>query len=304
MKRQDGLIYKSLSGFYYVWSQGQSYTTKPKGLFRHKNEKPLVGDWVTIEIDASNPESEERLIDIAARRNQLLRPPVANVDVALVVISLVEPDFAYNLLDGYLVSVESYGIHPVIICSKVDLMIEQKGQADTTALLDEIEATYAPADYTVLKTDSLEAIDAYLNETPKDTVHVVMGQSGAGKSTLLNRLIPDLAIETKDISQSLNRGRHTTRDVTLYPSHGSWLADTPGFSAIEFPDIEAEDLAHCFPEISRASASCKFRSCRHKQEPGCQVKAAVEAGDIAASRYNNYLAILERIENRKPNYRS
>ena len=300
---KTGIIYQAISGFYYVWSEGESYATKPRGNFRHQQMKPLVGDVVQFEVDEADSTSNSRLIEIQERYNQLVRPTVANVDYAFVVTSLIEPDFSYNLLDYFLVSVEANHIEPLILLTKFDLLLEQKGQVEAKRLVNEIKKVYETIGYTVIVLDGSDQSVEKLTEQIKAGLYVIMGQSGVGKSTLLNRLLPEAKIETAAISDALNRGRHTTREVTLYRFNKGMLADTPGFSAIEFASLEKEDLAACFPEIAAASEGCKFRSCLHINEPGCQVKQLFEEGNIAPSRYQNYLQIFERIEQRKPVYR-
>lgn len=297
-----GIIYQAISGFYYVWSDSQSYATKPKGLFRHHNTKPLVGDYVKFEIDLQEDRSVGRLMEILPRQNELRRPTVANVDFALVVTALVEPNFSYNLLDYFLVSVESYRIKPIIVLTKYDLLIEQKGEEAAKQQIQEIEELYRKIGYQVILLDQSPERLEHLKNVIGEGIYVVMGQSGVGKSTLLNQLIPSAAINTAAISDSLNRGKHTTREVTLYRYHDGLLADTPGFSAIEFDSLEVADVSACFPEIFQKSIDCKFRSCLHLEEPSCAVKEAVETGEIAGTRYQNYLQILKRIENRKPKY--
>lgn len=297
-----GIIYQSISGFYYVWSENQSYATKPRGNFRHLQMKPLVGDYVKFELDEEDPQSIGRLIEILPRQNELKRPNVANVDYALVVTSLTEPEFSYNLLDYFLVSVESHQIEPLIILSKYDLLCQQLGNKRAEDKLKEIKALYQSVGYQVYEIDQgSDRLDTLKSAITEGT-YVVMGQSGVGKSTLLNQLIPTALINTAEISDSLNRGKHTTREVTLYRYHDGLLADTPGFSSVDFDQIQKEDLAKTFPEIREAGYNCRFRSCMHVNEPHCQVKKEVENGSIASSRYQNYLQILEKIEQRKPKY--
>lgn len=300
---KTGIIYQAISGFYYVWSEGESYATKPRGNFRHQQTKPLVGDVVKFEVDLEDAQSNSRLIEIQERYNELVRPTVANVDFAFVVTSLIEPDFSYNLLDYFLVSVEAKHIQPLILLTKYDLLIEQKGQVEAKAIVKKITKIYEAVGYKVIALDKSDESIEKLTEQIEAGLYVIMGQSGVGKSTLLNRLLPEAKIETAAISDALNRGRHTTREVTLYRFNKGMLADTPGFSAIEFTTLEKEELASCFPEIDDASQDCKFRSCLHINEPGCHVKQLFEEGKIAESRYANYLQIFERIEQRKPVYR-
>lgn len=299
---KEGVIYQSISGFYYVWSEGEAYATKPRGNFRHQKMKPLVGDRVKFELDVADAQSNGRLIEIQPRRNQMIRPAIVNVDHALVVMSLIQPDFSANLLDTFLVSVEATDIEAIIVLTKYDLLVEAEGQAEADKRVEAIKALYQKIGYPVAVLDGQPASYQALGGLIVSGIYVVMGQSGVGKSTLLNHLIPELSIETAAISDALNRGKHTTREVTLYRYHEGLLADTPGFSAMEFADIEKEELSHYFPEMTEASHECKFRSCLHINEPKCQVVALVESGEIAQSRYKHYLQMFEKIEQRKPIY--
>lgn len=299
---KEGVIYQSISGFYYVWSDGETYATKPRGNFRHQNMKPLVGDRVKFELDTKDVQSNGRLIEIQPRRNQMIRPAIVNVDHALVVMSLIQPNFSANLLDTFLVSVEATHIEAIIVLTKYDLLVEEVGLVEAEKRVQAIQQVYQTIGYPVAVLDGQPASYQALGDLIVEGIYVVMGQSGVGKSTLLNHLIPELSIETAAISDSLNRGKHTTREVTLYRYHEGLLADTPGFSAMEFADLEKEELSHYFPELAEASHGCKFRSCMHINEPKCQVRALVESGEIASSRYKNYLQMFERIEQRKPIY--
>lgn len=289
----EGKITKALSGFYYVENSSGLYQTRGRGNFRKRKITPLVGDNVIFE---SSNQTDGYLMEILPRRNQLVRPAVANVDQGVVVTSLVEPNFSYNLLDRFLVTLEYELIEPIIYLTKVDLL-------ENKTLIEEIRTTYEKAGYIVIvateNTDSLEAIKSTFNQH----LTVFMGQSGAGKSTLLNRIVPGLALETASISESLGRGKHTTRHVELIAIAGGLVADTPGFSSIDFITIEAKELPKQFPEFVEVAHDCRFRECSHVNEPNCAVKAGVEKGEIAVTRYENYLQFLGEIENRKPMYR-
>lgn len=289
----EGKIIKALSGFYYVENSSGLYQTRGRGNFRKRKITPLVGDNVIFE---SSNQTDGYLMEILPRRNQLVRPAVANVDQGVVVTSLVEPNFSYNLLDRFLVTLEYELIEPIIYLTKVDLL-------ENKTLIEEIRRTYEKAGYLVIvateNTDSLEAIKSTFNQH----LTVFMGQSGAGKSTLLNRIVPGLALETASISESLGRGKHTTRHVELIEIAGGLVADTPGFSSIDFITIEAKELPKQFPEFLEVAHDCRFRECSHVNEPNCAVKAGVEKGQIALTRYENYLQFLGEIENRKPIYR-
>ena len=298
----QGLITKSLAGFYYVQVGEDNYPAKPRGVMRHRQEKPQVGDQVTIQLEDNQDHHQATLLSIADRKNSLVRPPVANVDYAFVVMSLVEPNFSYNLMDHYLVSMASHQIQAIIILTKLDRLIDLVGKEQAMITVKEILDLYHKIGYSVIVKTSEDDLQAQMTAHMKTGIYIVMGQSGVGKSTLINGLLPQAAIETGPISDYLNRGKHTTRQVTLHAFEGAWLADTPGFSAIDFPNIEKEDLGVYFPEIHQASANCRFRGCLHRNEPDCGVKAALQDQNIAESRYQNYLMLLEKIEKRKPLY--
>lgn len=296
----EGVIHHSLSGFYQVWTGERSFTTKPKGLFRHTKLKPMVGDRVSIEVDLNNPHSQGRLIAVQERFNALIRPPVANVDYAIVVMSLVEPEFSYGLLDQYLVTLEDQHIQAMILLTKMDKLIAQVGQTMANDVLAKIRTIYEKIGYAVwVKEDSPEFNQEFKDQL-QEGIYITMGQSGAGKSTFLNQLLPQAEIETGDISQSLNRGRHTTRQVTLYPIAKGLIADTPGFSSLALPAIAVDELRLLFPEIRKAGQECKFRSCVHDKEPKCYVKALVEQGDISQDRYQSYKLFLDQLREVQP----
>lgn len=288
----QGQIRKALSGFYYVYADGVTYQTRGRGNFRNRKITPLVGDQVIFE---SENLTDGYLLDILPRENELVRPPVANVDQGVVVASLVEPAFSYNLLDRFLVTLEKKKIEPIIYLSKADLLADKQ-------LITDIQATYEKIGYQVLvSTDSQRQAD--MAALFKKQLTVFMGQSGAGKSTLLNELLPSLGLPTAEISEALGRGKHTTRHVELLEVFGGLVADTPGFSSIDFLEMAAGELPKEFPEFVVASANCRFRECMHDQEPHCGVKAGVAAGEIAATRYENYLQFLREIEQKRPVYR-
>lgn len=286
-----GQIRKAISGFYYVHADGVTYQTRGRGNFRNRKITPLVGDQVLFE---SENKTDGYLLEVMPRKNQLVRPPVANVDLGVVVTSLVEPNFSYNLLDRFLVTLEYESIEPVIFLTKTDL-------ASNEQQIDAIKQTYETIGYPVI-------VPKYPGDTAEliryfpERLTVFMGQSGAGKSTLLNQISPDLNLETGEISDSLGRGRHTTRHVELLPLYDGLVADTPGFSSIDFLTIETTELPKQFPEFVSASNHCRFRECMHAKEPGCEVKRQVETGEIAQTRYENYLQFLQEVENRKPIY--
>lgn len=289
----EGKIIKALSGFYYVLDGESIIQCRGRGVFRKRNITPLVGDYV--EYEAEN-DREGYVLSVGERKNDLIRPPVANIDQAVLVFSVMEPAFSTMLLDRFLVLIESKNVEPVICLTKMDLAEDRKG-------LDQYVEDYRKIGYSVVETssetmDGLHLLEGYL--TGKTSVFA--GQSGVGKSSLLNAIRPDLALKTDEISSSLGRGKHTTRHVELIPAAGGLVADTPGFSSLDFDGIELDELSACFPEMADQSSDCKFRGCLHLNEPKCAVKQAVENGEIPRYRYEHYLQFIEEIKERKPRY--
>lgn len=289
----EGQIRQSLSGFYdVVDDDGNEYRTRGRGNFRNRKITPLVGDQVTF--------SDGYLLSILPRHNQLVRPPIANVDQAIVVTAVLEPPFSTNLLDRQLLALEMAGIKPIIYFTKTDLLDDgQRSEFET------LTRGYQQVGYpTILPQTAFD--EASLTTIKKSLAHqvsVLMGQTGAGKSTLLNHLMPELELETGAISAALNRGKHTTRRVSLMPIFDGLVADTPGFSSYEAFDVAAKELSYYFPEFRRVSVNCKFRGCVHVNEPGCAVKKAVADNTIMQSRYDNYLLLYQDVKNQKPNYK-
>ncbi|MFD1038034.1 ribosome small subunit-dependent GTPase A [Virgibacillus byunsanensis] len=288
-----GRIIKALSGFYYVKSGVDIYQCRGRGVFRKKKINPLVGDFVTFDI--SNP-GEGYISTIETRKNELIRPPIANIDQAVILSSATMPDFSPLLLDRFLVLIESKDIEPIIFISKMDVISE-----DLNKNIEKYQQDYKAIGYQVelISTKKeLNHLDSYFS----DHVSVIAGQSGVGKSSLLNALKPSLLLKTDDISKSLGRGKHTTRHVELIEVSNGLVADTPGFSSLDFNEIELEELADCFPEMRERKENCKFRGCMHNKEPKCAVKQAVEEGEIASYRYEHYLSFYTEIQTRKPRY--
>lgn len=292
----SGKIMKALSGFYYVLTEdGETYQCRGRGVFRKQKITPLVGDQVEFEAETKQ---EGYVLDVGPRKNELVRPPIANIDQAIIVTSAAQPDFSTALLDRFLVLVESKAIEPVIFITKMDML-----SADQLARIEAFKKDYQQIGYSVEMLSSkeetnLEQVQLHM----KDKISVIAGQSGVGKSSMLNAIDPRLDLETNEISESLGRGRHTTRHVELIPIGGGLVADTPGFSSLEFTELEAEELPSCFPEFRESEDDCKFRGCMHHKEPKCAVKDAVESGEIPEYRYTHYLQFLEEIKSRKPRY--
>ncbi|MFK9092379.1 ribosome small subunit-dependent GTPase A [Bacillus salipaludis] len=291
----EGKIVKALSGFYYVLHNENLIQCRGRGVFRKNKITPLVGDEVVFQAEN---DLEGYILEVKDRKNELIRPPIANVDQAILVFSAVEPDFSTVLLDRFLVLVEFNHIEPLICITKMDLTTQDQKQ-----MISKYADQYKAAGYEVILTSSeTEAGIERLNPHIENKISVFAGQSGVGKSSLLNVLRPDLELKTNDISSHLGRGKHTTRHVELIKIGNGLIADTPGFSSLEFTSIEAEDLTFCFPELQRASENCKFRGCFHVTEPKCAVKSAVESGEIPMYRYNHYVDFLQEIKDRKPRY--
>lgn len=266
-----------------------------RGVFRNQKIKPLVGDEVTLTRDDENL---SLITAIHPRKNELVRPPIANIDQVILVFSAKEPDFSLFLLDRFLTVIESYQADLLIVVTKMDLLTADEKQAIEKSIL-----YYQSIGYTFILVDALSEIETSLfKERISQQVSVLAGQSGVGKSTLLNRLAPTLQLETNEISSALGRGKHTTRHVQLLPLYDGFIADSPGFSSLDFDHIEKEEIQFSFIEFLPLREHCKFSSCLHVKEPKCAVKAAVESGEILSTRYEHYIHFLEETMNRKPRY--
>lgn len=290
-----GQIRKALSGYYYVYDNNELIQCRGRGVFRNRGESPLVGDIVDYKVEGEN---DGTIMVIHERKNSLVRPPIANIDQAILVFSVKEPDFNTILLDRFLVVLESFHIEPIICLTKSDLLNEKE-----TATIQEYVRDYEKIGYNVLMTFKDDPLfDEKITPLLVGKTTVLAGQSGVGKSTLLNTILPSLNLKTGIISDALGRGKHTTRHVELIEVCGGLLADTPGFSSFEFDLMEKEELSSCFPEFVEIQDECKFRGCMHVNEPKCAVKAAIEAGHIQEYRYKHYLQFFNEILERKPRY--
>ncbi|MFB4162617.1 ribosome small subunit-dependent GTPase A [Alteribacillus sp. JSM 102045] len=289
---EEGIIVKALSGFYYVENEKGVYQCRGRGLFRKQKIKPLVGDKVRFEAEQKE---EGYIYEIAERHNELNRPPVANIDQAFVVFSAEEPAFSALLLDRFLVHMEALDIKAVIVVNKMDLADEKRKQELFSFQQDYEKIGYQFYFVSGKNGNGIEELPPLLG----GAVSIVAGQSGVGKSTLLNSLDPALKLETAEISSHLGRGKHTTRHVELLPMHNGWVADTPGFSSLEFQFVDEEDLDVCFPEMKERLPNCKFRGCTHRREPGCAVKDALENGDIPSYRYEHYILFYKEISEQR-----
>ncbi|UFU00984.1 ribosome small subunit-dependent GTPase A [Radiobacillus kanasensis] len=291
----EGRIIKALSGFYYVQSDNRVFQCRGRGVFRKNKVTPLVGD--VVDFDESNP-GEGYIQKVYSRKNELVRPPIANIDQAVIVTSASQPDFSTLLLDRFLVLIESKNIQPIIFVSKMDMVSEDEAKRILQCKEDYEKIGYPVQLITTKDPDQMNEIVPYF----KEKITVIAGQSGVGKSSMLNTINPVFNLETNEISESLGRGKHTTRHVELLEVSGGLVADTPGFSSLEFNELELEELPDCFPEMRERRDECKFRGCMHNKEPKCAVKAAVDSGEIPTYRYEHYLSFVEEIQSRKPRY--
>ncbi len=284
----DGVIIKAYGGFYFVWAKDQVLQCAIRGKIRRQTGQALVGDRVNVQQVSDTKGVVEAILP---RSTELIRPPVANVEQAVIVFAISNPEPSAVLLDRFLVQSQAAGISPVICFNKHDL----SGLAETEQLdiVKEYRKTGIPVFGVSAKTGAyVDALRAVL----KERITVFAGPSGVGKSSLLNALQPGLALKTGDISVKLKRGKHTTRHVELITLAGGGLvADTPGFSSMRLPVMRREDLAGYFNEFAQFEGGCKFTGCLHSREPGCAVKAAVEQGEISALRYRHYLDFLAEV---------
>lgn len=295
---QTGQIIRALSGFYDVQSEGKIYRTRARGNFRKRKITPLVGDFVEFESESETESGY--ILEILDRKNEMIRPPVANIDNAVVIVSAVEPAFSLNLLDRFLIYIESLHMQGLVYLTKTDMISDQQYQEISDYL-----AYYAKIGYQIFapRTAFTPEIITAIEDTFPHKTTVFTGQTGAGKSTLLNHIDPSLNIATAEISQSLNRGKHTTRHIELIPLNDGLVGDTPGFSSLGLLNVTIETLVDRFPEFREIGKGCKFRTCQHVMEPKCAVKEAVDSGEIMQSRYTNYLQFRAELKDIRPVYK-
>ncbi len=297
-----GRIIKGIAGFYYVETKGAIiYECKAKGIFRKSGIKPIVGDNVEIEI-IDEDKRLGNLTDVLPRQNSLYRPPVANVDQAVILFAIVKPDPNYNLLDRYLIMMRQLGI-PVIICfNKQDIATKEEAK--------ELHDAYEKCGYHVLfvsvkEEKGLDELKALL----KGKTTALAGPSGVGKSSLLNKLVPDADMQTGELSRKIDRGRNTTRHSEIFivkelsdEDKETFIIDTPGFTSLELRGVEADSLMDYYPEFVPYEPECRFGGCSHIAEPDCGVKNALERGEVARVRYDNYRIIYQDLKRMKPDY--
>ena len=277
----QGKIVKGIAGFYYVHvAESGIYECKAKGAFRNQKVKPLVGDNVRLEV-LDEEQKKGNIEEILPRKNELIRPAVANIDQALVIFAAAKPKPNFNLLDRFLILMQYQKVPAVVCFNKQDMVDAEELQL--------LKNTYESAGYQVIFTSAAkeEGIQA-VRDLLKGKTTTVAGPSGVGKSSLINLLSPEAEMETGDISRKIERGKHTTRHSELFAlDENTFICDTPGFSSIYFP------------EIAEYEPFCRFQGCAHIHEPGCGVKEALEEKKISPIRYDNYKLLYEELKDKR-----
>ncbi len=289
-----GFVIKSISGDFHVFNPEDSniYICKARGQIRNKSLSPICGDFVEFNHDEKANFSV--IIDIYPRKNELIRPPIANVDIALIVMSTIKPNFDSYLVDKLIIAATMQNIEPILIVSKCEFMTNE---------IKELIDNYALAGYTIVEVSSLKKINLdKIHELIVNKRVVLCGQSAVGKSSLINSLLDDNARLVGDYSEKLGRGKHQTREVEFININSAYVADTPGFSRLDLK-IKDTDLARLFKDFNLYAQHCKFNTCLHINEPNCAIKEAVNNKIIAKRRYENYLHLMKEIKEGKQVWR-
>ena len=292
----NGKIIKGIGGFYYVDTENGLYECRARGIFRKNKVTPLVGDRVSISV--VDEENKKGVVEeIEKRDTELVRPPIANVDKALIVFAIKNPSPNLSLLDRFIVLAEKENLEIVIVFTKVDL--DADGE-----LLEELKSIYEVSGYKVIPvSNKLKLNIDKIKEELKENTVVFAGPSGVGKSSLLNEVDKNFELKTGEVSDKIKRGKHTTRHAELLKLEcGGMVADTPGFSSLTLDDIDESELKEYFIEFDKYD-DCRFGSrCIHENEPSCAVKEAVENGEISKKRYESYIQLLNEIRSGKRRY--
>lgn len=288
----QGKIIKGIAGFYYVQTKTGIYECKAKGSFRNRKLKPFVGDNVEITV-LDEEKKKGNMEDILERKNFLIRPAVANVDQAIVIFAAAKPDPNLNLLDRFLIMMEQKEIPVVLVFNKTDVAEKAK--------LEELAKTYEGCGYQVLSVSAMKEEGIFkIMEILRGKTSTVAGPSGVGKSSIINLLQSEIHMETGNISEKIERGKHTTRHSELIAiAEDTYIFDTPGFSSLYVSDMEKEDLKAYFPEFAPYEDQCKFLGCVHLNEPVCGVKEALAEGKLSRSRYENYQMLYEELKEKE-----
>ena len=289
----QGRIIKGIGGFYYVDVPEQGlYECKAKGSFRNQKKKPLPGDAVIIDV-LDEEKKLGNISEIKARRNELIRPAVANVDQVMIEFAAAQPNPNLNLLDRFLLLMNRQQDNVVICFNKIDLATPERRE--------QVAAIYADSGYSVVfvSTYTEEGLDR-VREITQGATTVFAGPSGVGKSSLLNKLMPEANAKTGEISEKIKRGKHTTRHTELMKSGVStYFIDTPGFSTLYLEGFDRDELKQYYHEFQPYEGTCRFWGCSHTHEPECAVKRAVEMGEISEVRYRNYVEFYEELKNKR-----
>ncbi len=282
--QKTGIIIKVIGGIYFVEAPDGVFECKARGIFRKNNISPVCGDLVMVECEDNN---SYVITSISDRKNVIIRPPLANLDQLVFVVSTCKPVPNMLLLDKFIAICEYKNITPLIVITKTDLNS-----------FEDITRIYEKTNIRLLLVNNItgEGCDKVLSEL-YGKVSAFTGNTGVGKSTLMNNILPHLELKTDEISKKLGRGKHTTRHVELFKlEEGGYIADTPGFSSFEtqkYDIILKEDLADCFIEFKEYADKCRFKDCSHTKEKGCAVIEAVKNGLISASRHDSYVQMYE-----------
>ncbi|NNG66199.1 ribosome small subunit-dependent GTPase A [Caldanaerobacter subterraneus] len=289
MERIQGRIVRGIAGFYYVATERGIIECRARGKFRKDNIIPLVGDIAEVQLVN---EKEGYILEILPRKNQLVRPPVANVDQAIIVFAISKPEINRVLLDKMIVVAEINKIEPVVCINKVDM--EKREEVENLINVYR-KIGYKAVGTSAVTGEGVEELKSYL----KDKISFFAGPSGVGKSSLINLIQSNIRLKTGELSEKLGRGRHTTRSVEFLPlDFGGYVLDTPGFTALEI-DIPKEELRNYFREFIEFQENCRFNSCLHVNEPDCAVTEAVDEGIIDRQRYISYLTLLREVKEKE-----
>ncbi len=286
----NGIIIKGIGGFYYVEAaDGIVYECKARGVFRKEKITPLAGDRVEITVESNNKNSIDKILE---RRNFFRRPPIANIDTLVIVSSVCDPRPNLLIIDR-LTAVASYkNVEPIIVFTKDDL---QSANEFVKIYTNAGFKTFAVSNETG---EGIEKVKSIID----GGITVFTGNSGVGKSSLINRMYPDFCLETGEISRKLGRGRHTTRHVELFKVGSGYIADTPGFSSLDFETndlIKKDELAFCFPDFTDYIGSCRFSTCAHVNDKGCSLVEAVKNGDVERTRHESYVTMYNEVKDIK-----